>query len=87
MTSEEELLAMLNEIALIQKDARAQIAAHKRAALEAESVLIEANIRSEKLKEELRIYRITTVSYEKTIEEKNIDDFKLRLPELLKKIK
>lgn len=85
--TEEELMALLNEVAIVQKDARAQIAFHKRAILEAESTLIEANIRSEKLKEQLRIRRVTTVSYEQTHEEKIIEDFKLKLPELLEKIK
>lgn len=85
--TEEELMILLEEVAIVQKDSRAQIAFHKRAVLEAESILIEANLRSEKLKEQLRINRITTVSYEKTHEEKSIEAFRLRLPELLEKIK
>lgn len=66
---------------------RIQIAFHKRAVLEAESLLIEANLRSEKLKEQLRINRNTTVSYEKTHEEKIIEAFRLRLPAILEKLK
>ena len=84
--TEQEILDSIKEVALEQTNARMQIAFHKKAAVDAESDLINANLRSERLIEQLRVCRVTTVSYEKTEDQKIIDAFRLRLPELLKKI-
>lgn len=53
---------------------------------DAESYLIEATIRRDRLKENLRVHRITTVKVVYTERERDIDSLRDKLPELMKKI-
>jgi hypothetical protein len=55
--------------------------------LHAETEVIGCKISLERLTEELRVHRKTTVRHEKSILEKDTDAFREKLPELLKKIK
>lgn len=83
---EKEILQAIEENSLEQKEAKDQVAYHKKAAVDAESRLIAANIRASNLKEELRVYRITTPRYEETPRDREIAELREKLPELLKKI-
>lgn len=84
--NEQEILAAMDEALLERKEAKDRIAFHKKAAVDAESDLIAANLRYERLKEDLRVFRITNPIQEETPREKEIAIFRERLPELLKKI-
>lgn len=84
--TEQELLKAIAEVELEQKEARSLVAFHKRAAIDAESSLIAANLTRERLAEELRRLRLSTVRYEMSAEDKDIEEFRARLPDLLKKI-
>ena len=83
---EQQILQAIKEIALEQKEAREQVAYHKRAAVNAESRLITANLQRERLNEQLRVWRITTPQYEETPRDRDIAHLREVLPELLKKI-
>ena len=87
MATEQEILAAIAEAEIDQKEARQKVAYHKMAAIEAESLLITANLKRERLAEELRVWHLRTVKFEVSKEEKDLEDFRARLPELLKKIK
>jgi len=78
--AEQKILAAIKEAEVEQKEARSQVAFHKRAADEAESRLIAANLRYERLIEELRVYRITTPRVEETPYDREIAEFKEKLP-------
>ena len=84
--TEQEILDKIKETELEQKEARTLVAFHKKAAVDAESALIAANIKAERLKEELRVFLVKYPHKEESYEEKELREFRLRLPELLKKI-
>lgn len=86
-TPEEMLIQKIEEVEVERVNARLRIAKAKREALDAESDLIEHSINKDRLIEQLRVVRITTVDYSKTKEEKDIDRLRSIMPELLKKIK
>lgn len=83
---EQQILQAIKEIAIEQKEARDQVSFHKRAAVDAESRLIEANLQRERLNEQLRVWRLTTPRYEETPRDREIAHLREVLPELLKKI-
>ncbi len=78
--TEQEILAAIKEIELEQKEARASVAFHKKAAVEAESRLIAANLRFENLNEQLRVHRVTSVRKEATAYDREIEEFRKKLP-------
>lgn len=84
--NEEQILQAIKEVALEQKEARDQVSFHKKAAVEAESRLIAANLHRERLNEQLRVYRLITPRYEETPRDRDIAHLREVLPELLKKI-
>jgi len=84
--TEQEILSKIKEIQVEQNDARCSVALHKKAAVEAESRLIAANLQLDKLNEQLRLARLRNPIQEETTREKDIREFKDRLPEILKKI-
>lgn len=85
-TKEQEILAAIKEVEVEQKNVRSLVERYKRALLDAESDLIAANLLKEKLVEDLRVHRITTVKVEKSHRDLEIEAFRAKLPELLKKI-
>ena len=85
-TPEEMLIQKIEEVEVERVNARLRIAKAKREALDAESDLIEHSINKDRLIEQLRVVRITTVDYSKTKEEKDLDRLRSIMPELLKKI-
>jgi len=87
MRTDQEIQQDIKEAERLQKEARSQVAYHKKAAVDAESNLIHANLQFEKLKEELRVYYDQYPPKTESFDEKEIRLFKERLPELLKKIK
>ncbi len=84
--TEQEILDKIKETELEQKEARSLVTFHKKAAIDAESQLIAANLKAERLKEELRVFRLKYPRKEESYEEKELREFRVRLPELLKKI-
>jgi hypothetical protein len=86
-TPEEMLIQKIEEVEVERVNARLRIAKAKREALDAESDLIEHSINKDRLIEQLRVVRISTVDYSKTKEEKDLDRLRSIMPDLLKKIK
>jgi hypothetical protein len=84
---EQEILDKIKDAETEQKEARTLVAFHKKAAIDAETRLIAANLTLEGLKENLRVYLLKYPHYEETYNEKDIREFRERLPELLKTIK
>ena len=85
-TPEEILIHKIEEVEVERVNARLRIAKAKQEAVDAESDLIEHSINKDRLIEQLRVVRITTVDYSKTKEEKDLDRLRSIMPELLKKI-
>lgn len=85
-TPEEILIQKIEEVEVERVNARSRIAKAKREAVDAESDFIEHSINKDRLIEQLRVVRITTVDYSKTKEEKDLDRLRSIMPELLKKI-
>lgn len=83
MSSKEEILAKIAASEVEQKDARSRVSALKRELLDAETHLIHCSLTNEKLVEELRVHNNTTVTYEPSERDKDIERFRLVLPELL----
>ena len=84
--TEQEILAAIKEVEVEQKEARQAVAFHKKAAVDAETRLIAANLQFEKLKEQLRVYRIVTPRHEDTPRDAEIERFRTILPDLIKKL-
>jgi len=84
---EQEILDKITEANAERHEARTLIAFHKKAAVDAETLLIAANITLESLREELRVFLLKYPHYEETHNEKDIREFRERLPEIMKKIK
>lgn len=84
--TEQEILAAIKEVELEQKEARQAVAFHKKAAVDAESNLIAANLKYEKLKEQLRVHRVVTPRYEETPRDTEIERFRELLPSYLKRL-
>lgn len=89
MPTEEELLKEIAENDYELKQARGQVADYKEKLLNAETQLITLKLKDERLREKLRVHRATTPqpNEQKLAEEKEIERFRQRLPELLEKIK
>lgn len=84
--TEQEILAAIKEVEVEQKEARTLVAFHKKAAVDAETRLIAANLQSEKLKEQLRVYRVVTPRDEETPDDLEIKRFRALLPHYLEKL-
>lgn len=84
--TEQEILDQIKETEVEQKEARSLVTFHKKAAIDAESQLIAANLKAERLKEQLRVFLLKYPHKEETHEEKELREFRIRLPEILKKI-
>lgn len=82
--TEQDILNQIKEIEVEQKEARGLVTFHKRAAIDAETRLIAANLKAESLKEQLRVHRITTPRHEETDQDRDLIRFRSKLPELLK---
>lgn len=88
MSEKEEMLnKLLKEASDDVSYANFRIEDLKRNLIDAETVLIEAKLRHKKLAEELRVYRDSQVDHNMTDRQKEIDDFKNKLPDLMKKFK
>ena len=85
MATEQEILQAIEDNNQLREKAKRQMETHKRALLDAESLLIECNITRDRLKEQLRVCKARTVSYAMTDREKDIEAFKSRQEELYKK--
>ena len=82
--TEEELLNKIKEADVELHNATLAVSNAKRAHTHAETAYLEAKLCKDRLLEELRVYRITTVDYEMDYREKDIARFKKVLPDLLK---
>lgn len=83
--TEQEILKAIEEAEQEQKAARLNVSSCKRAVMDAETRLIEANLHQEKLVEDLRVWRCTTVRYEPDARDHAIEDFRAKMPDLKKK--
>jgi len=86
-TKDQELLEKIKEAELARNEAYQQMTFHKKAWVEAETRLISASILKDKLIEELRVFHATSVNEDTSQRDKEIEEFRLKLPELLEKIK
>lgn len=84
--TEQEILAAIKEVEVEQKEARQSVAFHKKAAVDAETRLIAANLQFEKLKEQLRVYRVITPRDEETPRDVEIERFRALLPHYLERL-
>lgn len=84
--TEQEILNEIKEIAVEQNLARTKVAFHKKAAVDAESDLIAANLSMERAREKLRVFHMTHPKKEITPRDREIESFKEKLPELLKRL-
>lgn len=82
---EQEILAAIKETEVEKRDARNKVDNLKKSLLDAESDLIAANLRLERLKEELRVHRNTTVKHEPTQREKDIEAFRAKMDDFKKR--
>lgn len=86
MTSkEQEILAAIKETEVERQDARNQVDRLKKSLLDAESNLIAANLRLERLKEDLRVHRNTTPKHEMSAREKDIEAFRAKMEDFKKR--
>lgn len=86
MPTEQELLEKVSDSEREYKEACDRLTEAKKRWTDAETQVIEAKLARDRSKEELRVHRATTVKYEMTPEEEDIERFRKRLPELMKKI-
>lgn len=82
---EQAILAAIKEAEIEQKDARKQVDNLKTQILNAETRLIAANLLREKLVEELRVCRNTTVRYEETPRDREIAAFRAKMEDFKKR--
>lgn len=80
--TEQEILNSLKEAEVERKEAVGQLAFHKKAVTDAESNLIAANIKIQRIKEQLRVHRNTTVRHEVSSREKELIEFRRKYPDL-----
>ena len=85
--TEEELIDSLVDAKFELDSARSSLAAAKRELRDAESKLTGCKLRFEILTEELRVVQFYKITYEVDEREKEIADFKARMPELMERIK
>jgi hypothetical protein len=82
---EQEILAAIKDAESQQKEARQRLDRLKTATLDAETDLIAANLLHEKLKEELRVYHLTTVKVEDTPRDREIAAFRAKMEDYKKR--
>jgi hypothetical protein len=87
MASEEELIASIADAQFDLDSARSSLAAAKRELRDAESKLTGCKLKFEILSEELRVIQFYKITHEVNEREKEIADFKARMPELMERIK
>lgn len=83
--TEQEILKAIAEAELEQKEARGLVAFHKKAAVDAESRLIAANLHREKLAEDLRVWHNTTVKHELDARDREIEAFRAKMEDFKKR--
>jgi len=88
MATEEELLRELEVAAREVQDARLAVKTTKRAALDAETQFINAKLNQERIQERYRIFKNqqVRVSDDSSENDRELERFRLILPELLKKV-
>lgn len=82
--TEVELLKLIADADVELHNATLAVSKAKRDHTNAETLYLETKLAKERLLEQLRIYRLTTVDYELSHREKDIARFKEALPDLLK---
>lgn len=85
LTKEQEILAAIKEVEVERRDARNKVDSLKKSLLDAESDLIAANLHLERLKEELRVVRMTTPKHEMSQREKDIEEFRSKMEDFKKR--
>lgn len=84
--NEQDILQQIADTQTAYAEAQDKMRQIKADFIEAESAVIEHKIRLENLQEQLHTYRSITPNYTPTLREQEIEAFRLRLPELLKKV-
>ena len=83
MPTEKELLGKLAEAEKELDDARRALTDARKRWTDAETDVISAKLNKERIKEEIRVHRNTTPSYEPTSEELELERFRRDNPELM----
>jgi hypothetical protein len=83
MSDENELLSKLAEAEKSLHEARNALAEAKRKWTTAETEVISAKLNRDRVKEELRVHRNTTPTYEPTAEALDLERFRKNNPELM----
>lgn len=83
MPDEKELLTKLAEAEKDLHDARNSLADAKRKWTSAETNVISAKIHLDRVKEELRVHRVTTPKYEPSVQDLDLERFRRDNPELM----
>lgn len=83
--TEQDILNQIKETETDKREARSLVTFHKKAADEAESSLIAANIKLTNLKEQLRVHLAKYPHPEETLREEDIRLFREKYPELCNK--
>lgn len=83
MPTEKELLGKLAEAEKELLDARRALGEARKRWTDAETDVISAKLNKERIKEELRVHRNTTPTYEPTPEELDLERFRRDNPELM----
>lgn len=86
MKPPEELLQELDALNSTAQDLRHSLSQLKKYVIDVESRLIETTLKRERVIEQLRVLRNSTVSTEITERQNDIDRFRRILPDLMKKI-
>ena len=84
--TEQDILQQIAETQTAYAEAQDKMRQAKAVFVEAESEVIEHKIKLENLREQLRQHRMVTPNYTPTHREQEIEAFRQRLPELLKKV-
>jgi len=83
---EQEIIDNIRVAEVNREEARTIIAFYKKIVVNAETQLIAANITLVGLREDLRVYLLKYPHYEETHNEKDIREFRERLPNIIKKL-
>lgn len=87
MATEQEILDEIAAVENMQRDIRTKLATARLAVIENESNLITANLKREKLQEQLRVWRDRSPIQPKDARDLDIEEFRKKVPELMKRIK
>lgn len=83
MPTEKELLSKLAEAEKELTDAKRLLTEARKRWTDAETDVISAKLKTERVKEEIRVHRNTTPNYEPTPEELDLERFRQDNPELM----